>query len=81
LRAWAAHEKGGGRRNEASSYSTSPTVDLDRGSGSTRYCTVTILMTGGGSVSAVRYQGPTGGLLTQGEQRAYAVDAFLKRGR
>jgi hypothetical protein len=38
-------------------------------------------MTGGGSVSAVRYQGPTGGLLTQGEQRAYAVDAFLKRGR
>jgi hypothetical protein len=64
---------------EAWSYRTNPTMNLDRGSGSTRYCNVTILMTGG-TVSAVRYQGPTGGLITQGEQCAYAVDACLKRG-
>jgi hypothetical protein len=64
---------------EAWSYSTSPTMILDRGSGSTRYCNVTVLMTSG-KVSAVRYQGPTGGLITQGEQCAYAVDACVKRG-
>jgi hypothetical protein len=62
---------------EAWSYSTNPTINLDRGSGATRYCNVTILMTAG-NVSAVRYQGPTGGLITQGEQCAYAVDACLK---
>lgn len=60
------------------SYSTNPTMMLDRGSGATRYCTVTILMTGG-NVSAGRYQGPTGGLIAQGEQCAYAVDACVKR--
>jgi hypothetical protein len=31
-----------------------------------------------GIVSAVNYQRPTGGLLTQGEQCAYAVDACVK---
>ena len=32
----------------------------------------------GGAVSAVNYQGPTGGLITAGEQCAYAVDACVK---
>jgi hypothetical protein len=62
---------------EAWSYSTNPTMNLDRGSGSTRYCNVTILMKGG-NVSAVRYQGPTGGLITEGEQCAYAVNACVR---
>ena len=46
---------------------------------SSRFCTVNIVFTGG-QVSAVNYNGPTGGLLTQGEQCAYAVDACVKRG-
>ena len=42
-----------------------------------RFCTVNIVMSGG-AVSAVNYQGPTGGLLTAGEQCVYAVDACVK---
>ena len=43
-----------------------------------RFCTVNVVMTGG-YVSAVNYQGPTGGLLTGGEQCAYAVEACTKK--
>lgn len=43
-----------------------------------RFCTVNVVMTGG-FVSAVNYQGPTGGLLTGGEQCAYAVEACTKK--
>lgn len=42
------------------------------GSSSRRFCTVNIVMASG-AVSAVRYNGPTGGLLTGGEQCAFAV--------
>jgi hypothetical protein len=63
-------------KTEVWAYSTNPTINLDRGSGSTRYCTINITMNGG-VVSAVNYQGPTGGLLTQGEQCAYAVKACV----
>jgi hypothetical protein len=44
------------------------------GSSSTkhRYCVVNIVMSGG-TVQAINYTGNTGGLLTQGEQCAYAV--------
>ena len=45
---------------------------------SSRFCNVNIVF-GGGQVSAVNYMGPTGGLLTAGEQCAYAVDACVKR--
>jgi hypothetical protein len=45
---------------------------------SNRFCTVNIVFAGG-QVSAVNYTGPTGGLLTAGEQCAYAVDACVKR--
>ena len=43
-----------------------------------RFCTVNVVMTGG-FVSAVNYQGPTGGLLTGGEQCAYAVEACTNK--
>jgi len=43
-----------------------------------RFCTVNVVMTGG-YVTAVNYQGPTGGLLTCGEQCAYAVEACTKK--
>jgi hypothetical protein len=43
-----------------------------------RFCTVNVVMTGG-YVSAVNYLGPTGGLLTGGEQCAYAVEACTKQ--
>jgi hypothetical protein len=36
------------------------------------HCTVSVVMTSG-RVSRVNYSGPTGGLITQGEQCAYAV--------
>jgi hypothetical protein len=43
-----------------------------------RFCTVNVVMSNG-LVSAVNYQGPTGGLLTAGEQCAFAVDACVKK--
>jgi len=43
-----------------------------------RFCTVNVVMTNG-LVSAVNYQGPTGGLLTAGEQCAFAVDVCVKK--
>ena len=44
---------------------------------SNRFCNVNIVMTAG-LVSAVNYTGPTGGLLTAGEQCAFAVNACVK---
>jgi len=41
--------------------------------GSSRFCNVNVVFARG-QVSAVNYTGPTGGLLTAGEQCAYAVD-------
>lgn len=38
-----------------------------------RFCTVNVTMTGG-RVAQVNYLGPTGGLLTRGEQCAFAVE-------
>jgi hypothetical protein len=45
---------------------------------SNRFCNIDIVFAGG-QVSAVNYTGPTGGLLTAGEQCAYAVNACVKR--
>ena len=42
------------------------------GVASRRFCRVNVVM-GGGRVSRVNYNGPTGGLLTAGEQCAFAV--------
>jgi hypothetical protein len=44
---------------------------------SSRFCNINIVMASG-RVAAVNYTGPTGGLLTAGEQCAYAVDACVK---
>jgi outer membrane protein assembly factor BamE (lipoprotein component of BamABCDE complex) len=45
---------------------------------SNRFCNINVVMTKG-QVATVNYTGPTGGLLTAGEQCAYAVDACVKR--
>jgi len=42
-----------------------------------RFCNINIVMASG-RVTAVNYTGPTGGLLTAGEQCAYAVDACVR---
>lgn len=46
---------------------------------SSRFCNINVVFTDG-QVSVVKCTGPTGDLLTQGEQCAYAVDACVKRG-
>jgi len=45
---------------------------------SSRFCRINVVMTRG-AVSAVNYAGPTGGLLTGGEQCAYAVDSCVAK--
>jgi hypothetical protein len=45
-----------------------------------RFCTVNIVIQGG-VVSQVNYSGPTGGILTGGEQCAFAVEACAKNPR
>ena len=47
------------------------------GVSSRRFCQINVIISGG-AVSTVNYQGPTGGLITAGEQCAYAVDACVK---
>ncbi len=42
-----------------------------------RFCTVNLVMNNG-IVSQVNYVGPTGGLLTKGEQCSYAIDNCVK---
>jgi hypothetical protein len=44
---------------------------------SSRFCNINIVMASG-RVTVVNYTGPTGGLLTAGEQCAYAVDACVR---
>lgn len=46
-------------------------------SSSARYCVVNIVMANG-AVSRVNYSGPTGGLLTAGEQCAFAIRNCVK---
>jgi outer membrane protein assembly factor BamE (lipoprotein component of BamABCDE complex) len=61
---------------------TVATASYDRYGGTAvstnRFCNINIVFAGG-QVSAVNYTGPTGGLLTAGEQCAYAVNACVKR--
>jgi hypothetical protein len=60
---------------------TVATASFDRFGGtavsSNRFCKINIVF-GGGQVSAVNYTGPTGGLLTAGEQCAYAISPCVK---
>jgi outer membrane protein assembly factor BamE (lipoprotein component of BamABCDE complex) len=61
---------------------TVATASYDRYGGtavsSSRFCNVNIFFASG-QVSAVNYAGPTGGLLTAGEQCAYAVSSCVKQ--
>ena len=43
-----------------------------------RYCVINVVMAGD-AVSTVNYSGPTGGLLTGGEQCAYAVRGCIRK--
>jgi hypothetical protein len=45
---------------------------------SSRFCNINIVMASG-HVTAVNYTGPTEGMLTVGEQCAYAVDACVRQ--
>ena len=45
--------------------------------GTRRHCTVNIVMVGD-RVSSVNYLGPSGGLLTKGEQCAFAVESCVR---
>jgi hypothetical protein len=45
---------------------------------SRRFCSINVVMNAG-RVASVNYQGPTGGLITAGEQCAYAVEACVRR--
>ena len=61
---------------------TVASASYDRYSGtavsSSRFCNVNVVFAAG-QVSAVNYAGPTGGLLTAGEQCAYAVSACVRQ--
>lgn len=59
-------------RNQISGTGTSTTTGLATATSSRRYCTVNVAMIDG-RVSRVNYSGPTGGLLTAGEQCAFAI--------
>lgn len=59
-------------RNQISGTGTSNTTGVGSMTTSRRYCTVNVAMTDG-RVSRVNYSGPTGGLLTAGEQCAFAI--------
>lgn len=59
-------------RNQISGTGTSTTTGVGSMTTSRRYCTVNVAMTDG-RVSRVNYSGPTGGLLTAGEQCAFAI--------
>jgi hypothetical protein len=60
--------------NGGTGFATGQANTLSSGVGvsSRRFCTVDVVMTGG-VVTRVNYTGPTGGLLTSGEQCAFAV--------
>ena len=64
-----------GNRNYASGQAT--TTGTGFGIAQSRYCTINVTMLNG-QVSRMNYIGPTGGLLTQGEQCAFAVQNCLR---
>ncbi|WP_246666902.1 hypothetical protein [Bradyrhizobium guangdongense] len=63
------HTRGGGFTADG----TATTISTSSATASRRYCTINVVMSEG-LVSRVNYAGPTGGLLTGGEQCAFAVE-------
>jgi hypothetical protein len=61
---------------------TVATANFDRYGGTavanSRFCKINVVFRGG-QVSVVNYTGPTGGLLTAGEQCAYAISPCVKQ--
>jgi hypothetical protein len=66
--------------NATRSGGTVNTFGTASGFSTSRFCTVNIVIQGG-VVSQVNYSGPTGGILTGGEQCAFAVEACAKNPR
>lgn len=56
---------------------SSTTTSINTATASRRSCTVNVVMSEG-AVSRVNYSGPTGGILTGGEQCAFAVESCTK---
>jgi len=61
--------------NNATAYGSS--VAIASGSSERRFCVVNLVIAHG-KVTSVNYNGPTGGLLTKGEQCAYAIENCVK---
>lgn len=64
-------------RNQISGSGTASTRGLASATSSRLYCTVNVAMTDG-RVSRINYSGPTGGLLTAGEQCAFAIQNCVR---
>lgn len=60
------------RGNQFSATGDATTTSLATVNSSRHYCTVNVVMTDG-RVSRLNYVGPTGGILTEGEQCAFAI--------
>lgn len=65
------------RGNQFSATGQATTTSLATVSSSRRFCTVNVVMTDG-RVSRLNYAGPTGGILTGGEQCAFVVQNCLR---
>lgn len=63
--------------NQFSASGQATTTSLATANSSRRYCIVNIVMSNG-RVSRLNYSGPTGGILTSGEQCAFAVQNCLQ---
>jgi hypothetical protein len=68
-----SYSSGGQQIGTAQVFGTGTVV----GSSHARYCVVNVVMQDG-RVSHVGYQGPTGGLMTKGDQCAYAVENCVR---
>ena len=65
------------RGNQFSATGQATTTSLSTVNSNRRFCTVNVVMTDG-RVSKLNYAGPTGGILTGGEQCAFAVQNCLQ---
>ena len=65
------------RGNQFSATGAATTTSLATINSSRRFCTVNVVMTDG-RVSKLNYAGPTGGILTGGEQCAFAVQNCIQ---
>ena len=59
--------------NTYSATGNATTMTLSSATATRRFCTVNVVMSEG-RVSRLNYSGPTGGILTSGEQCAFAVE-------